>query len=251
MPRSLVMIEIKQQILRASEVDAKHNYSKEGVNNMNQTWDDIDYELPVLQDGVNVHTSELYRIRDDWLKKLKLISTLDEINETWANRIVSFTKYLLDQQLNYRGEGVMLVGAWCLPEGYQMPSDARVDFLYMPSYIAVSWLALVKQKYPSITSEFKDYDKLFKRGLDFASGRNLSGHGYDADRELLVAVDYLELGDVFKFVKKNPSYSVKFTRATSRARERILRRLDKNESWFSIDVDKAQQALLILDGEVQ
>mgnify|MGYP006181667193 CR=1 FL=1 len=47
---------------------------------MNQTWYDIDYELPVLQNGVNVNTSELYRIREDWLNKLKLINSLDEID---------------------------------------------------------------------------------------------------------------------------------------------------------------------------
>jgi hypothetical protein len=86
--------------------------------------------------------------------------------------------------------------------------------------------------------------------LDFASGRNLSGHGYDADRKLLVAVDYLKLGEVFKFVNNNPSYSSRLTRSTNRAKESILRRLEKNESWFSIDVDKAQQALLILESEV-
>ncbi len=212
-------------------------------DNPNICWHDIDYEFPVKADGVDVHTRELLRIREDWLDKLTTVSELSDVDDWWLTRIKDFTTFLLNHQLNFKGSNINVIGAWCIPEEPRMPSDARVDFLYMPTYLAVSWLSLIKQRYPEIAELFPEFDEAFKKGLNFASNRYLQGHGYDAVRESLIAINYLAMGNTFEFVRNHPEYSVRFISAVKKAESIIVDRLQDNENWFGIDPVAAENML--------
>ena len=113
----------------------------------------------------------------------------------------------------------------------------------MPTYIAVSWLSLVRQQYPDIAREFSDFDEVFRKGLKFASYRNLQGHGYEGTQEALIAIGYLALGRTFEFIRDHRSFSPRFKIAIKKAEQAILERLEDNEGWGRIEPEAASEAL--------
>lgn len=209
-------------------------------------WNKIDYDLPVK--GNN--TEELYRISDDWLQRLKILRCVyTEINSADQNSFAAFTKYLIEnQRVQDKAANLNADGSWAIPEDVDMESDMRIDFVYFPSYIATAFLCLVKQKLPSIADGFPNFDEVLKKGLDFCARRNLQGHGYGAAQESLVAIEYLSLGEVFSFTQESPNISIKFNRATDKARDAIKSKLKDNRGWSSIDEDRAVLSLKLLDG---
>src|SRR5690625_6845435 len=95
-------------------------------------------------------------------------------------------------------------GSWLIPEDPGMPADARVDFAYFPTYIAVAWLILARQRHPDILQQERRLDRAIKRGLRFATGRRLMGHGYDESREQLAAVRVVAVGQGLRFMSVEP-----------------------------------------------
>ena len=71
-------------------------------------------------------------------------------------------------------------GSFSLVSDYRIPSDARVDFIYDPSYfccqILLDEFLLTKNEAAAAA---------LKTGLDFCCGRGLRGHGYEDTRDLL------------------------------------------------------------------
>ena len=210
-------------------------------------WVDIDYTLPIENLDEGGFISQLYKVRDDWLQRLKIVSESKCHDKKCMEKFLEFTRYLVDHQRFDELEGMNIKGSWCLPMDAEMPSDARVDFMYMPTYIAVAWLTLIRQEYSQIADSIDNFDKSLRCGLDFASGRKLSGHGYEATEEMLVAIEYLSLGKAFDFIREYPSYSRKFRYAIIAAKGQIIRQLRDNDGWGMIDEQKAHIALSSLD----
>jgi len=94
--------------------------------------------------------------------------------------------------------------SWCLDvDPTRMPSDARVDFMYEPTYIIVSILTYIKVHYPDIATKLDNLDDTLKKGMHFSTLRNLRGHGYEAEEGLRDAIYYLHLGGVPEFLNEN------------------------------------------------
>nr|WP_295163250.1 hypothetical protein [uncultured Methanobrevibacter sp.] len=69
-------------------------------------------------------------------------------------------------------------GSFKLFDSYEIPSDARVDFCYVPTYICTA--ALMKA-YLTSPDEFAEKEKsALIDGLKMSCVKNLRGHGYDA-----------------------------------------------------------------------
>lgn len=68
-----------------------------------------------------------------------------------------------------------------LPE--TMPSDARCDFVYRPTYLIVCTMIVGINRYPELFNLCGIRDTL-ARGLCACTGRGLEGHGYDATATL-------------------------------------------------------------------
>ena len=210
-------------------------------------WSEITYSHPVT----NWERSEdLYDVAHDWLTKLLLLRFATGTDKApTPDQIRAFTEYLVSKQRKDT-EPDMKVGSWAITTEVRMESDARVDFVYFPTYIAVACLSLVKVDYPEIAKTIEGFERALRTGLRFASYRQLSGHGYDSVHEMLVAIEYLSFGKVFKMMLDNPKQSNPFYFAMRDAESKILQNLAREEkSWSSIDDDMGQKGIILLHGD--
>lgn len=209
-------------------------------------WKEIDYDFPIQDNNIEEH----YRITDDWLQRLKILRCVytksQGINKS---NIKEFTQFLIsNQRKNTKNSTSNVEGSWAIPEEVDMESDARVEFIYFPTYIATAFLCLVKQILPSIANKCPKFDDVLKKGLKFCSNRNLQGHGFESVQESLTAIEYLSLGKVFTFINENPNVSPKFNKAKREAKKAINNRLKNNTGWVTIDEERAQLSLRYLEG---
>ncbi len=204
--------------------------------------------IPVPQQGDDVGIHRMVEIRKLWHENLEsLIAEGSGSKPAWpVQELLEWVSYLILMQSGYRGDGINIDGAWCLAEAPAMPSDARVDFIYWPSYIALATLSWIHRNHPAVTAVIPAFESSLRRGLDFASGRNFGGHGYESDQERIAAIEVLAKGEVFSVVRAQPGFSWRFERAMNRAREALQRRLADNQGWGSIDEDRARKALQLL-----
>jgi hypothetical protein len=102
--------------------------------------------------------------------------------------------------------------SWAVcPDDEEMPADARVDFIFFPTYIAVSILSRVKQEFSDIAAAIPDYNEGLRKGMIFATHRRLRGHGYDADDGVREALEIFKIGKVPELVQSDPDFCPEMT----------------------------------------
>lgn len=92
-----------------------------------------------------------------------------------------------------------------------MPVDARVDFVYVPTYIAATMMMTAMCRYENIRSD-ENFKSILHKVLNAAIGRNFLGAGYDNEEGLMDTLEIFAAGDTFKFIKQFPELNRKFTR---------------------------------------
>jgi len=152
---------------------------------------------------VNGSIEDLYRAKQQLYEFLNtLVTNRIELNDFIFNELRETVKDLIKKQRKDLKKPRNL--SWCLPEDDRvMPSDARVDFMYEPTYIAVSILTYVKVHYPKVAESIGGYDGALKKGMRFSTMRNLSGHGYESLEGTAEAVRIFHLGEVPAFLEEN------------------------------------------------
>jgi len=98
-------------------------------------------------------------------------------------------------------------GSWSIAPDEPMPSDARVEFVFFPTYIAIAILSKFMQLFPEEASSIATYRSAISMGLLFSTHRRLSGHGYDAVEGMVQAVTILDKGDVPKLLSDDRELS--------------------------------------------
>ncbi|MCB1177639.1 MAG: hypothetical protein KDK36_08690 [Leptospiraceae bacterium] len=98
-------------------------------------------------------------------------------------------------------------GSWSVAPDTMMPSDARVDFNFRPTYIAISTLTIFNFRYPDIVNEISNFKKALKSGMLFSTYRGLSGHGYGGTYGMIDAMKILSIGKVPLYLYENPEFS--------------------------------------------
>lgn len=73
-----------------------------------------------------------------------------------------------------------------------MPSDARVDFVYTPTVTAAAILNLAR-----INNESRVCRRFLRETIEAACGRKLMGHGYDAIKYMAFQIELLAYGLLF------------------------------------------------------
>jgi len=137
------------------------------------------------------------------------VTQMQEILEKLANneipnvdysleKLVCFCSSLVENQRNEMSS--VKKGSWSVGPDERMPSDARVDFVFFPTYIAVAILSKFMQLYPAEAKLILDFKKVISRGLFFSTYRRLLGHGYDATKDMIKAIEILDMGDVPKLL---------------------------------------------------
>ena len=121
-----------------------------------------------------------------------------------CNEVIEYARKLIADGKTLKRDHSMVF--WGLGNPEEMPGDARVDFFYTPTYIAVSMLTNIMQKYPDLTMKVKGFEETLKNGLYAATGRSFSGHGFDDMDGLIDCLDLFAEADVFKVVKEYPDF---------------------------------------------
>lgn len=159
-------------------------------------------------DSHNIDT--MFHLVDEMKRVLASLDAGDIPNQTDYTRqdLLDYCKSLVKGQ---RGNiGRTKPGSWSVaPNDEGMPSDARVDFIFTPTYIAVATLSRILQDHPTIAIQIPGFLKSLKRGMLFCTYRELQGHGYDAIDGMLDAIMILSIGKVPALLDMAPEFSKK------------------------------------------
>lgn len=95
-------------------------------------------------------------------------------------------------------------GYWSLlPVGIHIPKDARVDFVYEPTYIAISILTIFLKRYPYEALTIDGYIDSLHDGIYFASTRNLKGANSYSIEETFKYLKMFSDAGVLEYVFEN------------------------------------------------
>lgn len=98
---------------------------------------------------------------------------------------------------------------WAYDRPGTMPSDARVDFVYEPTYIAATILITAYCRYESVRNN-EELTEAFGKVLGASMGRSMAGHGYDAEEGFVYAMSIFAKGDTMTFINEyqevNPNF---------------------------------------------
>ena len=79
-------------------------------------------------------------------------------------------------------------GAWGLVKPSEAPSDARVDYYYIPTYLSAAIMMRAYFDYPEVTERIEGFQTAFRKALQACTGRSFRGHGYGAMAGVLEAM---------------------------------------------------------------
>ena len=98
-------------------------------------------------------------------------------------------------------------GSWSALDDLRVDADFRIDFAYMPTYMATA--ALMHAMNLGITGSI--IEESLSRGLEFACGRNLRGHGFESVRGQLEALNIYKDAGLYEWMQNHAEEYPKFT----------------------------------------
>jgi gamma-glutamylcyclotransferase (GGCT)/AIG2-like uncharacterized protein YtfP len=135
---------------------------------------------------------------------------------------------------------------WGFAEPETMPGDARVEYFYMPTYIAVSILTYVKMHGPYEAIQLEGFEETLEKGLYGATGRGFSGSGHDGLKGLIEAMDLFTRAQVHEFVRRYPEICPKFTAIFLDAKKILEKRLDAGKVLGDWGEDYTKEAAAVI-----
>lgn len=139
---------------------------------------------------------------------MEILEALDEgiipdNHDYTRNHLKTYLKSLVTGQ---RGSlGRTRAGSWSVvPNDSGMDSDARVDFIFRPTYIATAVLSRALCEYPLIALSIPGYENALLTGMVFCSHRRLQGSGYENDIGAIDALRILALGKIPWLLNQHP-----------------------------------------------
>ena len=147
----------------------------------------------------NMTTLKLTRLNEPNIEKLY------EMKSTLRNILEEGDLENLNTILDFQDKD----GSFKLFSTYEIPSDARVDFCHEPTYICSS---ILMKAYLTGDSKLKQKIKTpLIHGLERCCCRNLTGHGYDALKGQIEALNIFMKGGLREFIDLHPDLNSKFT----------------------------------------
>ncbi|MBV2131854.1 hypothetical protein KRX52_03470 [Pseudomonas sp. MAP12] len=131
-------------------------------------------------------------------------------------------------------------GSWsAAPKSDGMPADARVEFIYIPTYIATSTLSIALLEHPITTLLIPGYLIALINGLVFCTGRELRGHGCDVDIGAIDAINILSLGKIPLLLDQNPNYCPRLKKILHQATRDMAEKLNTGDYFSDLESDYA------------
>jgi hypothetical protein len=100
-------------------------------------------------------------------------------------------------------------GSFKLFDSYSIPSDARVDFCWIPTYLCTAVLMKACLTDPESFTQ-KEKSALLE-GLKISCARNLRGHGYEAFKGQIKALNIFIRAGLREFIDLYPEICPEFT----------------------------------------
>lgn len=131
-----------------------------------------------------------------------------------AEEAVTYAVQLLDQAEVFDEDSMACF--WALDDPQAMPSDARVDFIYIPTYVSASMLAYMFLHYEKVRNLPGIEDKI-GMALNGCMGRvsgglHFAGSGYDGTKGFLDAMEIFADGGMQEFMEAYPAVNPAFTK---------------------------------------
>lgn len=90
-----------------------------------------------------------------------------------------------------------------------MPADARVEFVYKPTYIAATIMMTAMNRYDAIARN-NEFRKTISAVLEATLGRNFRGAGYYEYEGFMDTLEIFAMGDTLEFIAKYPMINERF-----------------------------------------
>lgn len=98
----------------------------------------------------------------------------------------------------------------------RIPTDVRVDFVYIPTYLATAILICAVSEYQDLLENEAIKETLYY-GLNGCTGRKFLGAGYDDIDGFLDAMEIFSQCNILQFVAQFPDFNTSFTSAIKEA----------------------------------
>ena len=129
----------------------------------------------------------------------------------WTPKIEEFITSLVAGQVDWDA-GPKRYRAWVVSPTQQMPSDARVDFAFIPTAMACAALMIYRQRWPEKAAAIPNFDQTLADGLLFSTLRRFRGHGFEGIDGIFRMMSIFALGSVIPFVEAHPQLCGRFTK---------------------------------------
>lgn len=193
----------------------------------------------------------------DITKMFRLIAEMKEVlTAIDAGEIPNQTDYSAQDLVNYctslvkgqrRNLGRTKPGSWAVaPNDDEMSSDARVDFIFVPTYVTVATLSRILHDFPWIAIQVPGFYRSLKSGLKFCTYRELRGSGYEAIDGILDAIMILAIGKVPALLEVAPQFSPKLRKVFEEVERFLSDNLSTGETFgpWGMDYSQGYQAAL-------
>ena len=112
---------------------------------------------------------------------------------------------------------------WEYDSSDSMPSDARCEFVYKPTYLMTLIMVNIVSQYPEIMN-LSGVEETLRYALNACTGCDLRGHGYESYDVLCENVLLFMKSGIVEFMKAWPLFSIRFESAFRNA----LNEIEKN-----------------------
>ena len=145
-----------------------------------------------------------------------------------------------------------------LDDPASMPSDARVDYFYRPTYIAAAFIMKAILKYPELENvheicwEFADeivaeIKEIFPKVLMGCTGRSFCGHGYGIIEQTIETVKFFIEAGAIEFVNKHPDMCPEFKELLEKILSGYRKCLENGNTVNGWGTDFADEVKMVLE----
>lgn len=138
--------------------------------------------------------------------EMKRTLTLLSLGKMLKGEVLALANELIENAKSLPGRENAL--HWGFDSPGNMPSDARVDFFYVPTYISTAMLIYAASNYPDEIQRIENFDSTLRNALYTSTLRSFEGHGYEGVGECMSIFNSV---DTDKFVSDNPGFCPAFT----------------------------------------
>lgn len=195
------------------------------------------YTQPIT--GFDVH--KLRQLNWDWICWLK------DTRQQHEARQLAPDKTLLEKVIDYFAAFQREDGFINLSDSYEMPGDARVDFIYIPTAVACAIVNLLKPYGNEAVA-----NSFLQTTLPATAGRNFNGTGYDGKKYMAFTIELFAWGNLLPILVKGELTELNHHKKLFACYRQLTDQLlepNREHSWGDIEDDWAAYCLRLINCE--